>query len=91
MYACKATAVILRSLPLRDNTRADTARLRNFLEWAGGIVRIHNGRVNRTSLCNKSEKWKSPGQKKGVPNFETPNSVAIAKIYRPAKARDTTK
>jgi len=64
MYACKATAVILRSLPLRDNTRADTARLRNFLEWAGGIVRIHNGRVNRTSLCNKSEKWKSRGAKK---------------------------
>jgi hypothetical protein len=54
-------------------------------------VRIHEGRVNRTTLCNKSEKWKSLGAKKGVPNLETPNSVAIPKIHRPANARGTTK
>jgi hypothetical protein len=46
-------------------------------------VGVQHGRVNRTTLCNKSEKWKSPDAKKGVPNFETPNSLAIPKNQLP--------
>ena len=49
------------------------------------IVRIRNGRVNRTSLCNKAEKWKSLGAKKRRPEFRDA-PFAIATIQRPAKA-----
>jgi hypothetical protein len=68
-YGYNVTIAILRSLALRDNSRALTARIEISVQRAGWIVRIHLGRVNRTALCNKSEKWKSRSAKKRRPEF----------------------
>jgi hypothetical protein len=52
-------------------------------------VGIERGRVNRTTLCKISEKWKSRSAKKteGVSNFKTPRDLLTPKT--PARTKAT--
>jgi hypothetical protein len=54
---------------------------------ASRIVGIQSARVNRTTLCNKSEKWKSPSPKKkrASQTFETPATLQSLKSVRARK------
>jgi hypothetical protein len=77
-YGSIATIAILRSLALRDNSRALAERIRISIQFVGGIVRIQRGRVNGTTLCKISEKWKSLGAKKRRPEFRDAKFTSVS-------------